>query len=49
MSTASMFRRCSIWWRISLVHGSAPRIPILSDVERGSIPASSIASAIVSM
>ena len=48
MSTASRPIRRSSSCRISFVHGSAPQIATLSDVSRGSSPASSNASAIVS-
>ena len=48
MSSASMPRRCSSSWRISFVHGSAPSTATFSEVERGSMPSFTIASAIVS-
>ncbi len=49
MSTASMSSRCSISRRISSVHGSAPKMPVRSEVLRGSIPWRSISSSSVSM
>ena len=49
MSTASMPSTSSISRRISSVHGSAPKMPISSDVERGSTPWRRISSTIASM
>ncbi len=49
MSTACMSSRSSISRRMSLVHGSAPKIPTLSEVDRGSIPWRSISSITESM
>ena len=44
MSTAAMPAAPSISRRIASVHGSAPKMPISSEVERGSMPCFSIAS-----
>ena len=49
MSTASMPRIPSISTRISLVHGSAPKMPTCSDDSRGSRPWRRISSTIASM
>ena len=49
MSIASMSSFPSIATRIAGVHGSAPKMPTLSDEARGSIPCRSISSAIASM
>ena len=46
MSTALMLVRRSTSARISSVHGSAPKMPISSDVLRGSTPWASISSRI---
>ena len=44
MSTAWMPLRRSTSCRIWSVHGSAPKIPISSEVDRGSMPCASISS-----
>ena len=49
MSVASMPARASISARISLVHGSAPKMPYLSELRAGSRPWRSISSRIASM
>jgi hypothetical protein len=49
MSTAWMSMRSSISRRISSVHGSAPKMPTRSEVERGSMPWRSNSSSRVSM
>ena len=49
MSIACMSSFCSISLRISSVHGSAPKMPTLSDVSRGLMPCRSISSRIVIM
>ena len=46
MSTARMPERSSTTRRISSVHGSAPKMPTSSAVERGSMPCRSISSSI---
>ena len=46
MSTAWMPLRRSTSCRISSVHGSAPKMPISSEVLRGSTPCASISSRI---
>ena len=48
MSQALMFMVTSSSWRISSVHGSAPRTAYLSEVEAGSMPCFIMASAMVS-
>ena len=49
MSIASMSITASIAVRIVGVHGSAPKIPIVIDDARGSMPCRCISSAIASM
>ena len=49
MSIASRSSLASIACRIVGVHGSAPKMPILSEHLRGSMPCRSISSAIASM
>ncbi len=49
MSMASMSSFASMASRIAGVHGSAPKMPILSDDCRGSKPWRSISSAMASM
>ncbi len=49
MSVASMPARASISARISFVHGSAPKMPYLSDDRAGSRPWRSISSMMFSM
>ena len=48
MSQALMFMVTSSSWRISSVHGSAPSTAYFSEVEAGSMPCLTMASAMVS-
>ena len=48
MSIASMPSRASIFWRIEPVQGSAPKMPISSEVEAGSTPSFSRCSTMFS-
>ena len=49
MSTASMPARTSMSWRIASVHGSAPKMPTLTLIVRGSMPWRSNSSMITCM